>query len=124
MADSADRATVWSTTFRSSFGQGQVVFSPGDAPKHDLPPMPKMGTTPRDLQRAFAVLPFDQESAAESPLGGERDRAARDKPVASSSSFSPEICTSCARSSFAQALYSCTRPSSSPGDASTPPAGE
>jgi len=25
MADSADRATVWSTAFRSSFGQGQVL---------------------------------------------------------------------------------------------------
>src|SRR6266478_3070141 len=25
MADSADRATVWSTAFRSSFGQGQAL---------------------------------------------------------------------------------------------------
>src|SRR2546426_816367 len=56
--------------------------SPGDAPEHDLPPMAKMGTAPRDLQRAFAVLPFDQEPAAELPFGGERDRAARAKPVA------------------------------------------
>src|SRR5438128_3369061 len=56
--------------------------SPGDAPEHDLPPIATMGTAPRDLQRAFAVLPFDQEPAAELPFGGERDRAARAKPVA------------------------------------------